>query len=120
MNGLELPPLARLRYVLGWPTPDCQNHRDGSKLRTPNPGRKQGTRHGMSLHHAVARWPSPRASDGDKGIRTPEGAQRELERGRNIDLCVAVGGGHLNPDWVEWLMGFPPRWTAIDTDDHGH
>ena len=22
--------------------------------------------------------------------------------------------GHLNPDWVEQLMGLPPGWTALD------
>lgn len=24
-------------------------------------------------------------------------------------------GGQLNPDWVEWLMGFPIGWTDIGT-----
>lgn len=24
-------------------------------------------------------------------------------------------GGNLNPEWVEWLMGFPPGWTDIGT-----
>lgn len=22
--------------------------------------------------------------------------------------------GHLNPEWVEWLMGFPEGWTNLD------
>lgn len=34
--------------------------------------------------------PTPRATDGDKGSRTLEGAERELERGRNVDLGMAV------------------------------
>lgn len=25
-------------------------------------------------------------------------------------------GGQLNPDWVEWLMGFPHGWTDIEAD----
>lgn len=25
-------------------------------------------------------------------------------------------GGQLNPDWVDWLMGFPVGWTNIDLD----
>lgn len=24
------------------------------------------------------------------------------------------GGGQLNPEWVEWLMGFPLGWSRID------
>ena len=35
-----------------WPTPDTQNHRDGSKLRKDNNLDRGGT-HGVSLHHAV-------------------------------------------------------------------
>jgi hypothetical protein len=35
-----------------WPTPDTQNHRDGSKLRKDN-NLAEGGRHGVSLHHAV-------------------------------------------------------------------
>lgn len=25
------------------------------------------------------------------------------------------GGGKLNPEWVEWLMGWPIGWTALDS-----
>jgi hypothetical protein len=27
-------------------------------------------------------------------------------------LLAGVAGGSLNPDWVEWLQGWPPGWTA--------
>ncbi len=59
-------------------------------------------------------WPTPKASDGGRGIRTPDGAAREIARhGKNrCDLATAVGGGKLNPPWVEWLMGYPSGWTA--------
>jgi len=119
-------------------------------------------------------WPTARATDGDKGSRTPEGALKELERGRNRDLgmmtvlwptpragktsdenqetwqkradagnvatppltlavkmwpsptastggpepegktgrkLATIVGGSLNPNWVEWLMGYPVGWT---------
>lgn len=23
------------------------------------------------------------------------------------------GGGHVNPNWLEWLMGYPPGWTDL-------
>jgi hypothetical protein len=26
----------------------------------------------------------------------------------------AQAGGQLNPDWVEWLMGWPVGWTSPD------
>jgi len=29
------------------------------------------------------------------------------------DLRLDVGGGNLNPTWVEWLMGYPTGWTDL-------
>lgn len=72
-------------------------------------------------------WPTPRATDGNKGTRTLAGALAELERGRNRDLGMMVKlcsgdnadekggvGGKLNPEFVEWLMGFPIGWTDLE------
>lgn len=25
-----------------------------------------------------------------------------------------VRGLNLNPEWTDWLMGFPPKWTACE------
>jgi len=33
---------------------------------------------------------------------------------RNTPPLNAVAGGKLNPQWVEWLMGFPIGWTDLD------
>ena len=44
-----------------WPTPDTQNHRDGTKVRKDN-NLAEGGRHGVSLHHAVVQWPTPVSS----------------------------------------------------------
>jgi hypothetical protein len=41
---------------------------------------------GRSPRNFLAQLPTPRATDGDKGSRTTEGALRELNRGRNLDL----------------------------------
>jgi hypothetical protein len=27
---------------------------------------------------------------------------------------MASDGGQLNPEWVEWLMGWPIGWTALN------
>jgi DNA (cytosine-5)-methyltransferase 1 len=46
-----------------------------------------GNGHGASLSiEALRLLPTPRATDGEKGQRTPEGPAKELARGRNIDL----------------------------------
>jgi hypothetical protein len=31
-----------------------------------------------------------------------------------VKLSNVYGSGKLNPTWVEWLMGFPLGWTALD------
>ena len=128
------------RVVHTWPTPDCQNHRDGANLRKDN-NLKKGGRHGVSLHHAVAMWPTPKASPSG-----PDYARAGREGSGGDDLATAIAkcptpsandwkisskpgqrarqltdsaqgiienGGQLNPTWVEWLMGFPTEWSAL-------
>lgn len=54
-------------------------------------------------------WPTPLKRDG----RTFKGAQRSPNSLGSEPLVVQVGGT-LNPTWVEWLMGYPAGWTALD------
>lgn len=45
----------------------------------------------MQVQAVEAGWfPTPRATDGNKGSRTAEGALKELRRGKNIDLCTVA------------------------------
>jgi len=61
--------------------------------------------------------PTPRASDGDKGIRSAGGAARERARRKNgLDLPT-VCGGRPHPEFVEWLMGYPEHHTALDASE---
>ena len=34
--------------------------------------------------------------------------------GGELHKQVAPNGGPLNPQWVAWLMGFPPRWCEVE------
>ena len=142
-----------------WPTPDTQNHRDGTKVRNAEKqGRTPGTKWGMSLHHAVARWPTPTSRDWKDSMGTVPPSRRTPSK-QTLGQRVAhlrvwptpsggtregtVSGGHpglgggsgnrqklytmlgkeegkkmccqsLNPNWVEWLMGFPIGWTDLE------
>src|ERR1700690_1639939 len=90
-----------------WPTP-----------RAANPGSRPNGKGGRVLEEEVQisegmrtrgskLLPTPRAADGTKGIRTPEGGAKEkLPRKNGQDLPTTVGG-RLNPNWVEGLMGYP-------------
>lgn len=63
-------------------------------------------------------WPTPNASDNrDRGNMSDPAIQRRLAKGKQVGLTMAVkdkpGKGTLNPEWVEWMMGYPPGWTDI-------
>lgn len=59
-------------------------------------------------------WPSPTTRD-YKGMR---GAAAQERKGNPIDtlpIAIAeISGGALNPDWVEWLMGWPVGWSNVE------
>ena len=61
-------------------------------------------------------WPTPCASDNrDRGHVGMPAIQRRKEKGKQIGLGQSVSdtSGALNPDWVEWLMGWPIGWTDL-------
>lgn len=78
--------------------------------------------------HALACWPTPTASLADKGVRSTAGAIKEAARSHGPDLAAVAAAapgaithgssgttekpGALNPEFVCWLMGFPPEWDA--------
>lgn len=141
-NGIAypLPPSAPLTDViesLSWPTPKATDGEKGGrgdltmKLRTgldsrrknwPTPLAHLGRGAGApsretalarwesgrrNLDDAVVLWPTPTASDSKGGT----GYSATRQGGGNLRTEV---GGLPNPEWVEWLMGFPPRWTDSD------
>jgi len=64
-------------------------------------------------------WPTPSAHEArlgyqDRSDLTKKGTQESLttvvvNRAGGRSVCT----GHLNPDWVEWLMGVPTGWTGL-------
>ena len=61
------------------------------------------------------RWPTPVASmakgSSPAALTRRSGADRLNDR---LDHAVmALDGGHLNPEWAEWLMGWPTGWTDL-------
>lgn len=60
-------------------------------------------------------WPTPVATmakgSSPAALTRRSGADRSNDR---LDHAVmAADGGQLNPDWVEWLMGWPIGWTDL-------
>ncbi len=103
-----------------WPTPAARDYKGARRPETmAKTGRNPNTN---SLLDAVefqpietARtWPTPNASDHIQCKTSKSWA----EKGRtNFVLSnpevTGVEGGRLNPQWVEWLMGWPVGWTDL-------
>lgn len=109
LNGKS--PFSAQGAVKAWPTP-TSSEKSGINPKT---GR------GGGLSKAVkddVSWPTPNAheprlkyQDRSKGKK---GSQKSL-----TTIVVDNNGGpekgtRLNPDWVEWLMGWPIGWTSLD------
>jgi hypothetical protein len=60
-------------------------------------------------------WPTPTKSTAGKSDRTLE-MVKQGKRQQTLDRALAIRGhgvGLPNPMWVEWLMGWPTDWTAL-------
>ena len=90
-----------------WPTPKARDYRCASGKET---------RDSPDLNIAVKMYPTPTTVAGLCGGSGNYRQLKDLEaRGQITEeerrSMAAGNGGQLNPDWVEWLMGFPPGWT---------
>ena len=60
-------------------------------------------------------WPTPTRGDyRSPNLNPAKNGQVEPASGHALPAAV---GGLLNPTWVEWLMGFPAEWTALEDSE---
>ena len=114
----HLQPVPRTTVIGGGalqnvPTPNACKAANDVALKRSGDGRQKPNKLGWW----VAMWPTPSATD-YKGSVTQSLVMERLEHPRGVRLpeeLVRRGetGGQLNPDWTEWLMGFPIGHTAL-------
>ena len=92
-----------------WATPTAAI----SQGTTRPPTKGGGSR---DLRQDVKMWPTPRASEWKgTGPLGSKSHNHRLEKGY-LDATVQEKtqvSGSLNPQWVEWLMGYPSGWTDL-------
>jgi hypothetical protein len=95
-----------------WPTPTAMT--GGTGVAPSHKNGKHGWNTGAAVNDSLSKeparvWPTPTARDHkDSGDNTDY--QKIKEKGK---LAGHVGGS-LNPQWVEWLMGYPDGWTELE------
>ena len=85
-----------------WPTPQSRDHK-GSSGRS-NTGQE------LDLPTKVKMFPTPTANEDACG--KPTGKMQKM-LGNHPDVRQDPNGGTLNPNWVEWLMGWPLGFTDL-------
>ena len=111
-NGIayQLQPLVPLTGATvsgSWPTPRASAIAAAATMETvANIKNPRG-----NLEEAIfaSIWPTPTSMDYKDGT-APRFRNGELQ----TDTLGRAIGGHVNPTWVEWLMGFPLGWTALE------
>ena len=90
-----------------WPTPTASASRQSRPRNRPN---------GMRLDEAVIKFPTPTAtaykgwSPKHNRAESNDRIDYTIEREAHIQSIP----GRLNPEWVEWLMGWPIGHTGLD------
>ena len=110
-----------------WPTPRACSAM--VSLITPENSWAQGRFPNLETVVGQRTWPTPAANKitksglllnqkGEKwiGVGKPHSATTGKPVQTALTDAVSTDGasGHLNPEWVEWLMGAPIGWTGLD------
>jgi hypothetical protein len=123
-NGIlyQLPQLVRLTGETAsslLPTPTTQEvERPEAELTST--GRRKSknntTSHSLGWADLMRMWPTMTAS-GMGSTNHRKLLDKHVSSGRITQdekrQMSAGNGGRLNPEWVEWLMGFPTGWTDL-------
>lgn len=92
-----------------FPTPKASDATHGAS--TKEGAKRAFTRgHGISLPQHTRLFPTPAARDYRSPNSKPYAERGGGKKGEQLPNFV---GGQLNPNWVEWLMGYPIGWTAL-------
>jgi len=119
-----------------WPTPSANNYEqtDLDKLLERRERIKSqginGNGFGLTLANAVLieerkTWATPTASEVRQGWQDRSRGKKGQQESLSTQVIKEAGGReatsglHLNPDWTEWLLGWPIGWTdskQLETD----
>lgn len=98
-----------------WPTTTKRDYKGSNSMEHLQ---REGKHHQGQLANFVKLFPTPTTGAGMCGGSGNYQKLKDLENSGQISgeerrSMAAGNGGQLNPDWVEWLMGFQIGWTEV-------
>ena len=100
-----------------WPTPVASDRKGGVSDDAWNAYTADKRKGRLSLLKNAVLFPTPGTKGLSNGSGNVQKANEPYEAGAISDeerrSFRAGNGGQLNPDWVEWLMGWPISWTSL-------
>lgn len=111
---LELETVERPTSVTGsglWPTPRASEIAAGASMETVGNIKKPLGNLEELVYQRT--WPTPVANDAKNHTMPPAAESWDSIPGEIIRGGFAIQGMFLNPEWVEWLQGWPMGWTGL-------
>ena len=100
-----------------WPTPVASDRKGGVSDDAWNAYTDDKKKERLSSLKNAVLFPTPGATGLSNGSGNVQKANELYDAGviseEERKSFRAGNGGQLNPDWVEWLMGWPKGWTSL-------
>ena len=116
-------------YKPTWPRSGTTQNGIAYQLQ-PSAPRTSVIAYSLSLHETMewtptltfqAMWPTPTYGKLAGGSAAVNHIKAKHQAGQiteeEMKAMQAGNGGKLNPEWVEWLMGFPIGWTDLEASE---
>jgi hypothetical protein len=116
-TAFQLQPLAPLTAVTGsglLPTPDTGASLNGNGRRGVSSNPKHQSGRNLDAMARFGTWPDAEHRTKDGLWTTPaadDTGHRKARYAQGGSALSMQAGGRLNPEWIEWLMGFPIKWS---------
>jgi hypothetical protein len=117
-SGMANLPEAVQESVKMWPPPCASEARQGYQNRNNGKKGSQKSLTTVVVDQERWMWPPPSAQQqqgGVQGLVGGSGHREKMKKAGHHEMLT----GQLNPNWVEWLMGWPVGWTdcgALEMD----
>ncbi|MFA6159374.1 MAG: hypothetical protein WC763_07150 [Candidatus Paceibacterota bacterium] len=101
-----MPPTSGTESGL-WQTPSVEDAGRQGSAEAWREWEDEGRTTQCRLRNQAQMWPTPTGQDAENNAGPSQFNRNSLPLNTEV-------GGSLNPNWVEWLMGYPVGWTDLD------